>query len=908
MKFIVSKLGKKAISIICALSIILSVVGVAFGTFASGGSEAAFGVYTVNADTAPAIPMFSLTQVDLAKTVEVKFAGDSAATKGEDITWTLLEGGENILTLDGTVVTAYKSGVYKLKAEAGGKTATLWIVVANQTDSAWNLYSIDFDKIAKENNYAGLTFVRGGNTTVKNASGGNSTYSTGEFKYTDANGTVTVDNANIPENLKFPTGWSAYTWALVNGPLSGDPEIQKIPFVMPYGHTVEGNASDSYVTRRDNVTSGIMPFDNPYKANLLGVGIDANTNIAYSLGLGDSHVRGYFVLNNEITQAFRDYKINANMDVAIASLISSNAVNRVGLFGRLRMNPNTGKPKTDMVYTINATKVPSNNASIAGTAGGNRYIWTAADYTNANWYGTFSEYKVSHVYFDVMLKNQMHPFQAIPGGVAMTGYGVNYSFRGGVSVPGGMDEANGVPYIRWDYLLNKNFNEGNQTNIRTNLQLSLTYEGDTATMSSPLSATSITFDNVYTDKGAVGVCIGSIDEANQYLNVHQFSIELLNDITAENNGTQYPYYTELDLYKVLATNPALPMYSATFVNKGDFAVQGEDSSMYLGSDLTFTFKNLDAEGNELDTPVIGVKDDVAAGRIYAYKKGAYKATVTETATGKKIAEIWVAVKDNKGEDWVLYDIDFDKIAADNEYDKLTFVESGETNTVASARTEEKYKYKTYITGALTYKGEEVTHANIPDALKLPAGWNTVIRGAEYGVITNWNKVPFVMPYSHTAVEGATPSYTRKVSTGLMPFDNPYAANGLGFDMNVPINVNSVLSEGGYTKGYFILNNDITKAFADYKVTADMDMASYNMVHGTFNSGYNMGIVGRLPVDENSIPTDVPFAGYSVTDSYSGSSFSTVSYNNTEKTGYTATTFLVNLRADNTNPCGVLKYD
>ena len=73
MKFIVSKLGKKAVSVICALAVILSVVSVAFGTLATGGSESVV-PYTVDVDTAPAIPVFSLTQVDLKSAASLCFA------------------------------------------------------------------------------------------------------------------------------------------------------------------------------------------------------------------------------------------------------------------------------------------------------------------------------------------------------------------------------------------------------------------------------------------------------------------------------------------------------------------------------------------------------------------------------------------------------------------------------------------------------------------------------------------------------------------------------------------------------------------------------------------------------------------------------------------------------------------
>lgn len=82
----------------------------------------------------------------------------------------MLEGGEKTLTLseDGQL-TAYKSDTYKITAVVGDKMATLWVVVANQSDDAWDLYNIDFDKVAEENNYAGLTFERGAEASGKNA-------------------------------------------------------------------------------------------------------------------------------------------------------------------------------------------------------------------------------------------------------------------------------------------------------------------------------------------------------------------------------------------------------------------------------------------------------------------------------------------------------------------------------------------------------------------------------------------------------------------------------------------------------------------------------------------------------------------------------------------------------------------
>lgn len=907
MKFIVSKLGKKAVSIICVLSILLSVVGVAFGTFASGGSEAAYGIYTVDADTAPAIPMFSLTQVDLAETVEVKFAGDTSAVSGADITWTLLEGGESDISIEGAVIFAQKSGTYKIKAESGDKSATLWIVVANKGDDAWNIYNFDFDEYAEQNELNKLTFEEDGNyTSVPYKEAGVAIYRTGAFKYDG----VAFDQSNIPDAVKPIEGWSAWYKGFMNRSGNGVSNYIEVPFLMPYKHT--GTSHNIFLNRA--VNSGVMPFDNPYMTGALGLNND--DQLIDSVSNGESQMRGFYILNNEVVNAFLDYTVTADMDMTTFKgydgAFAPSGYN--GVFGRLRTdaagNPST-TPLTDYTsapyYTAtfaNSTTniIAENNArtDISNVLFGvNIYSPTAADQIHRG-------SSVAKVEVD---KNAFYMPVTVAGSNVSQHVGSAYYLKGTGQT--GAD----VSHDNWDYIKNKGYLKTSDTGSGVNVVLSVKYSGTTATVFSPENTDeTFTFDNVPTTKGNVGVWTGNITRrvttgatttGGSWLNIHNFRVSLNNDITAENNGTQYPYYSERETYKILKTNPALAMYTGTYVSKADFAVQCDDDSLQYASDLTFTFKNLDSEGNVLDTPVIGVKDDVEAGRIYAYKKGAYKAIISETATGNKVAEIWVAVKDNKGDDWVLYDIDFDKIAADNDYGDFTFVESGETATVQSANGNAN---KEYITGSYMYKGEEVTHSNVPDALKHPAGWSTVIRGADWNVQTHWSKVPYVMPYSHTAAEGVTPSYTRTVTTGLMPFDNPFAANGLGFDLSDKVEVSSILSQSSFTQGYFILSNDITKAFTDYKITADMDMASFNNMHGIFNSIYNLGIVGRLPVDEDSIPTDEVFSDYTITDKYTGSSFNNVTYSNTQSTGYTSTAFLVNLEAGNKHPCTVAKVD
>ncbi len=910
MKFIVSKLGKKAVSVICALAVILSVVSVAFGTLATGGSESVV-PYTVDVDTAPAIPVFSLTQVDLKSAVEVVFAGDNSATKGSDITWTLLEGGPNVLTLsEGGVLEAYKSGTYKIKAETGSKSAIMWVVVANNTDSAWNIYEMDFDKYAEEKELSKYTFEADGNSTTYSLTGSDTVvttykYRTGAFKF---NG-VTFNQTNYPSNVAQPEGWHTWIKGYMNRSQNGKSDYIEVPYLMPYKHT--GTSSNDYLNRE--VTTGVMPFDNPYMTSAFGLTNQDQLKHSYSDGGND--MKGYYILNNEIVKAFSDYTITSDMKAASYFMAEGmySTGRYIGLMGRFVVDAN-GKPSSSTIpnytmadyYTAGYSKSDSNKFVKKNTARTD----TSKVIMGINFYGATAgnQYNRGAVAAKLEMNENASIVATVAGSNAADVIGQPYFYS---------NDGGKLTATRWNYIGDKKYMVDGSGANGCDMVVSVKYEGTTATMYSPMDTTQqFTFDNIPVAKGAVGVYSGNImrsgngaaENVSSWINLHSFTVSLNNDITAANDGSEYPVYSELDIYKILGSNPALPMYSGTYVEKGDFAVQGDDKQMYLGADLKFEFKNLDAEGNELDTAVIGVKDDTASGRIYAYKKGAYKAVVKNAATNEVITSLWVAVKDNKGEDWVLYDIDFDAIAEANDYADLTFEESGQTATVSSARSDPNYKTKIYRTGDFKYKGQTVSASNVPEALKLPNGWSTVVRAAEYSVETQWTKVPHVMPYSHTAASGASPNYTRKVTTGLMPFDNPFAANAFGIDMSVEQNVSNVLGENNYTRGYFILNNDVTKAFADYKVTVDMDTSSYNAVHGTFSSAYNTGVVGRLPVDNNGIPTDEAFAGYSVDKSWSGSSFSTVKYTDTVGTGYTSTAFLVNLRSDNKNPCGVVKYD
>ncbi len=97
---------------------LLSAVGVGFGVLAD--ETDAVVQYTVNADTSPAIPMFAGTKVNLDN-VDVLFAGETEATDGALITWTLADGySSKEIGQNGNEISAFAKGTYKITATYGG--------------------------------------------------------------------------------------------------------------------------------------------------------------------------------------------------------------------------------------------------------------------------------------------------------------------------------------------------------------------------------------------------------------------------------------------------------------------------------------------------------------------------------------------------------------------------------------------------------------------------------------------------------------------------------------------------------------------------------------------------------------------------------------------------------------------
>ncbi len=581
MKHMTQLFGKKALSIICVIAIILSAVSVSFGALATETNDATH--YVVNANTSPALPLFAGTKVDLDN-VDVIFSGDEAATNSAEITWALeADYGKNLSLDSENVLTALKKGnTYKVIATAGEKTETLWAVVAEETDSAWNLYSIDFDAYTED--YSKLTYqaeplteaheiinpdgavVNKKDTTTPVTTSltsyiftkGNTAnpywvhvYQKGAWSYDgvafDYNGKTGA--GTIPSGAMFPAGWSSY----VTAPGSyGVATLYKVPHVMPYDLSAGLNTNED-INAISAARKGIMPFANPYLFdgnNLSEVGYKVFNTFLDTIAGQRNDTKGYFILNNDITKAFSDYTVNVNLDTQLFNVHD----------GKYGGNEGMGISSSKMVNLYGRMPVDANGMPVSTAT----YTGTIKSYNGS---GELVE-TTDSIYFQSI---SVCPFWASVYGSTGKPVGAtvarldfyNTNARSAYATPYGSDPNSetdsAFKVTRWDYLKSKS-NSQPQNNVASNtganVNMSVKYEGTTATVTSVNDSenTEIVFNDVFENKGAIALGMDSMSNSVDYsattgpkalapwMNVHQFSIDLVNDITAENDGSEYPVY------------------------------------------------------------------------------------------------------------------------------------------------------------------------------------------------------------------------------------------------------------------------------------------------------------------------------------------------------------------------------
>ena len=635
MKHVTQKFPRKALSIICALAILLSCVSVSFSAVAETPVDAT--QYVVDADKSPAIPMFAGTKIDL-NNVSVLFKDDETATPGSEITWALGgDYGQNlVLGEDGYLTAFLKGNEYKIKATAGEKEVILWVVVANFGDEAWNLYSIDFDAYTEQ--YSKLEFKAkplyaekqqilnpNNNELMKDSSGnvllsqctdfifrydsskktyyvfpyqsGVWSYSGVEFTYDAKTGESTV-----PAGVAFPEGWSSY---MTPPNTNGIGKLFKLPHVMPYDLSA-GLHTDSQVNAVSENRKGIMPFANPYLFdgwNMSELGYEPfhfynAVNNAFA-----NSAKGFFVLDNEITKSFSDFVINTNLNY--------NAYNP-------NQNQGLDTVKYLQIYArmpLTSNGMPSKDVLLPGTLKSYNSNGEVAELVNA-------------------VNFQSIGINAYKEGNTKYGYISRFDYSGDnaktvSSVPYGSNPYNGsgkTP-MKWDYLMKLN-KQGSVSNVQAhtgvNVDLTIKYEGESAFVTSreDSTKTEIVFNDVLGDKGAIAIGMNSLSiepqydatagtSISQWVNVHQFSIDLVNDITADNDGTEYPFYEKIEFIPIVdaTVEEGYVAGQNIFFNTLSAAIRylGENGgTVYIKGEYTVTDANTDfaataniAEGKKL---------------------------------------------------------------------------------------------------------------------------------------------------------------------------------------------------------------------------------------------------------------------------------------------------------------------
>lgn len=154
MSFLLKTLGKKTLAVICTVCLLLSVMSVCFGVFATDT------VYTIKANN-PAIPVPSGTQVDVSN-INFQF-DDGGEALGKDITWTTQS--TDVITDDAkSTIAFFGDGIAKVTAsyKDGTDDDKVFYVVSPNADNTKTLFEYDFgtDNIYNvgadiDNNYNG---------------------------------------------------------------------------------------------------------------------------------------------------------------------------------------------------------------------------------------------------------------------------------------------------------------------------------------------------------------------------------------------------------------------------------------------------------------------------------------------------------------------------------------------------------------------------------------------------------------------------------------------------------------------------------------------------------------------------------------------------------------------------------
>ncbi|MBQ6816060.1 MAG: leucine-rich repeat domain-containing protein [Clostridia bacterium] len=538
-----------------------------------------YSFYPINMDS-PAIPMYAGSYVNVIDLIITDNQGDKYL--GSELTFVNKTGGNGI-AIDNSIgrITAYAKGAYELEAtHPNGTIITLYAVVKNKGDATWDIYNIDFTE--HDDEYAKLGYVNN-NVLTNNTPADIITY----------NGEPVSDTNPAPSA---PKGWQSYyihqkypqnvlPTAVPDDVLAENPSMtldtyhwllmqeNKVKYatkfpLSAYPYTTCDGEPLGYLNDGkyvNTINSGIMPFGNP-------------ADLGYNTL--ESAQNGYFVLNNSAVNAFANLTVTANANV----FSSSSGPSEFAIAGRLAFDSN-GDLKFDESNPITSLGVSYLGDNCGGSHSSNA-----------------------------------------PGEVGST-VRTNNSDTDGQRT---QLEHNGESDTKfyWDYITGLghcvDWNAPESRN-GVNLSLSVKYEGNTATLSSPYDPAAETFV-MESQKGKGGIAFvqtGLTDwVVGSWTNLKTVKVSL-NNIDGE-----CPRYTEFN-YFITKDNAYLYTSAGQEISMEDMVVE-INGNYYVGTDVTFT--SSDSEKLVIDT---------TAKTIKTAEKGTY--TLTATAGGNSL-NILVAVK------------------------------------------------------------------------------------------------------------------------------------------------------------------------------------------------------------------------------------------------------------------------
>jgi len=328
--------------------------------------------------------------------------------------------------------------------------------------------------------------------------------------------------------------------------------------------------------------------------------------------------------------------------------------------------------------------------------------------------------------------------------------------------------------------IGENWDYTNRNSKTENVTMVVKFDGENLSTYMKGDDQSFATTTTNVQKGAVGIYAGMIGDSNVSSQVNLREIK----VVLNTELTDIPEAKEIEIYAVTDAAPAIPMNAMTQVKASDLLVN-VDGTSYLGRELVF---------EEIgDSRGISIEDGI----FTAFEKGVYPVKVTHTASGATDT-VYVVVKNRTDKQWTLFEQSFG-----SEYKDFTNIPENWKSQYYTNRYAQYYDFSSGSKGAAL--GIDESEKFTFHDYNLTASYTYPTIGTKYITLTE-GIVPF------TNFFGVDPIDNKKLSL----YDSP---------------------------GFFTLDNEIIRDFADYTVaTTATVFSNYTGLSGT-------GLYGRAPITE-----------------------------------------------------------